>query len=364
MRERSPQCGLLTEALHEGEVVFGVGAELLYHLLPCIRVFICADADTRTAKHRLLVGSRRKVLAEQRIHKCIYIGIRQVEMIHTVFLRGEVGPVVGEGERVGRGVDFRNDLHTVFPGQFLQRYELRLRVAAVFGGQSGIGVALQAEGRLRLQPVVVEVFREAVVVQVQVQCVHLVVAHQAHQPTQIVHRDVFPADIEHESAQRVLRHIDHLSAGKRGRCGAHQLQQRARSPEGTARRRTRNLDHRRCPCLFSEVPYRQLISFQRHRVMLSADEHDVALPDKSLAKRHRATGHLLVVAGERRSHFGHTPRHQHIAAAERHTPRSACPRGHFRNDQRLFIRVRRLCPQAQRSQQKEYDQQFLCHYSL
>ena len=117
---------------------------------------------------------------------------------------------------MGRRVDLGNNLHTILLSQQLQLDELLLRVAAVGGRKSGVGVALEPEGRLSLQPVVVEILLEPVVVQVQLQRVHLVEPHQAHQLTEVVHGNVFAAHVEEESPQAVLGNVDGLAAGQLG----------------------------------------------------------------------------------------------------------------------------------------------------
>ena len=137
-------------------------------------------------------------------------------MVHAILLRPQLGPVLREGEHVGRRVDFGNDFHVELLGEFLQFDEFGLRVVAVLGGEAGIGVALESEGRRGLVPVVFEILLKAVVVEVQLQRVHLVIGHHAHEVAQIVDGHELATHVEHETAQAILRNIDDGAAGYRG----------------------------------------------------------------------------------------------------------------------------------------------------
>ena len=101
-------------------------------------------------------------------------------MVHAIFFRSEVRAIVCERERVGRGINLRDDFHAILFSQFLQGDEFSFRIAAVAGSQPRIGVAFKTEGGLRLRPVIVKIFFEAIIVQVQVQGVHLVEPHHAY----------------------------------------------------------------------------------------------------------------------------------------------------------------------------------------
>ena len=120
---------------------------------------------------------------------------------------------MGESEGVGRNVDFGDDVDILLFGLHLKVDELALSVAAVLGGETGEEAAFEAEGRLRLVPIVVEVLLEAVVVEVDVEGVHLVVGHHADELVEIVHGDELAAAVNHKSAQGVGGDVGSGAAG-------------------------------------------------------------------------------------------------------------------------------------------------------
>ena len=115
---------------------------------------------------------------------------------------------MGEGQRVGGHIDLRQNLNAIRFGQLLQFDKLRLRIAAIASRQSGIGVALQAECTGGLLPIVAEVLLEGIVVEMDLQEIHLIIGHDLHQVLQIAHRNVFTAHIDHKATAGILRHID------------------------------------------------------------------------------------------------------------------------------------------------------------
>ena len=89
--------------------------------------------------------------------------------------------------------------------------ELSFRVAAVLGREARKLLALQAEGGIRLVPVLVEIGRKAIVIEVHLQTVHLIVSHRAHQSAQVVQRDILAPAVHHQTAKRVVRAVENLS---------------------------------------------------------------------------------------------------------------------------------------------------------
>ena len=233
MGERSPEHGLLAIALDEGEIVVGVGTELFHHLLLGVGIFVGADVDARPTED----GVRpRQVFGEEGVHEGVDIGIGEVEVVHAIVFGRERRAIVGEGEGVGGRVNLGDDLDAVGLGKLLQLDELVLGVAAVGGGEAGVGVALQSEGGVGLVPVVVEVFGPAVVVEMELEGVHLEEPHELDQLSQIGHGDVFASGVKEHSAQRILGRVDD-GASRQGALEGQELQQRARGPEGSTRGR-------------------------------------------------------------------------------------------------------------------------------
>ena len=121
---------------------------------------------------------------------------------------------MGECQHVGRRINLGNNLHSILLGKLLQLNEFCLCITPVTGCQSGIGVTFQTESGRSLHPVIVEQLPESVVIEVKLQGVHLIIAHDFDELAQIAHRDILASDIEHESAQRVLRFINNRTAGQ------------------------------------------------------------------------------------------------------------------------------------------------------
>ena len=106
-------------------------------------------------------------------------------------------------QRVGGYVDFGENFHALCGGFALESTEFFLRIAAVARSKAGEEVAFEAESGGRLRPIVAEVLFEAVVVEMNLQSVHLIIGHHFDQLAQIVHGNVFATDIDHETAHGI-----------------------------------------------------------------------------------------------------------------------------------------------------------------
>ena len=135
---------------------------------------------------------------------------------------------------MGGSINFGDNLHAVAGRHFLKVDELLLGVVAVAGREARVGLALQAEGGVGLVPGVVEA-AEANVVEMDLQGVHLVVTHHAHQLAEVVHGDVFAAAVEHEAAHLKVGAVVDGALRQVGRL-VEQLQQGACGPEGAGGR--------------------------------------------------------------------------------------------------------------------------------
>ena len=265
VRQCAPEHRVLAVTLHQGEIMVCIGAELLLQLLRSVRVFVSTDMDILTAEHRVFPV---EIFLEEIIHKGVDLGVEDVEMVHAVFLRSQRRVVLGEGQRVGRRVNLRHEVNAAPGCRCRQLPELPFGVAAVLSRQSRIGVALQAEGAGRLHPVVVEVLLETIVVEVQLQEVHLVVRHHPHQLVQIRHRDVFPTHVEHEATDAVLRHIDGSATGQ---CHLlfRQLQECLCGPVDGLGGLATDL---------APLPHGHAVALLAQRLLLSEAHHNVARP--------------------------------------------------------------------------------------
>ena len=178
----------------------GKVAEFLHHFLLGVGIFIGSDVHYLTTEHGVLA---LQILLEEPIHKLVGLGIEEVEMIHAIFPGTDFWLVMGEGERMGRHVYLGDDVDAILLCQFLEFDELSLGIAAILRRESRIGVAFQAESCRGLRPVVTEILSESVIVEMNLQGVHLVIRHHLDQRAQIRHRDELSAAIHHEASQPI-----------------------------------------------------------------------------------------------------------------------------------------------------------------
>ena len=148
-----------------------------------------------------------QILLEESIHKLVGIGIEEVEMIHAIFLGPDFRLVMSEGERMGWHIYLGDDVDAILLCQLLEFDELSLGVAAILRRESRISIAFQSEGCRGLRPVVTEILSESIIVEMNLQSVHLVIRHHLDERAQIRHRDELSTAIHHEASQPVGRLI-------------------------------------------------------------------------------------------------------------------------------------------------------------
>ena len=208
MSKRSPKSSLLAERLYIFNIAVGEVAELLYHFLLRIRVFVGTDVHHLATAYGVLA---LKILLEESVDKLICLGIEQIEMVHAILLRANLRLVVSESQCMCRHVNLRNDVDAILLGKFLKVDEFFLSVRSVACCQSGISVTLQSKCSLSLVPIIVEELTETVVVEMNLQGVHLIVSHGLDKRTQIVHRDELTTAVHHKSTQTILRRVYNIA---------------------------------------------------------------------------------------------------------------------------------------------------------
>ena len=164
-------------------------------------------------------------------------------MIHAILLAAYLRLIMGEGQRMGRSIDFRDNLDELRSGLLLEINELALGVIAVASSEAGIGVALQAEGSVGTAPVVTIELLETIVVEMHLQGIHLIIGHHFHQVTQIGHGDELAPAVHHETAQGVVGPVAQLAFRQLVVFTLlADLEQGARSPVGTDHLGSRDSD--------------------------------------------------------------------------------------------------------------------------
>ena len=108
MSQSAPYAGLLAVTFHQTDVMVGEGTELLDYVFLLIGVLIGTDVDTRAAEYGFVA---LQIFLEEAVHELVSLGIEQVEMVHTILLATYLRLVMGESQRMGRRIDFGNNLY-------------------------------------------------------------------------------------------------------------------------------------------------------------------------------------------------------------------------------------------------------------
>ena len=204
MSQGTPNTGLLAETFHIADVAVGKLTELFYDLRVFVTILIGADVYTLTAEHRFFAF---QVFLEQSVHELVSLRVEEVEVVHTIFLASDFRHIVRECEGMSWRVDFRNDFHEATFGQLLQVDEFFLGIETVASSQTWISVRFETESGIGLVPVVFEELLESVIVQVDLEAVHLVISHNLHIVAEIMHWDELTAAVNHESADTIIREV-------------------------------------------------------------------------------------------------------------------------------------------------------------
>ena len=191
-------------------------------------VFISTDVYIRANENGFFATH---VFIQQGIDELISFFLVQVEVIHTILLRADFRLVVRESQRVCRDVDFRYHVHTISHTHALEFGKFLLGVRAVLGSKPREAFTFQTEGSIGLVPVVVEELREAIVVQVNLEFVHLVKRHHLDLLLQIVEGKELSTHIEHKATARKLRPVAGSTLGQGGFLSIKHLEKGSCSPE-------------------------------------------------------------------------------------------------------------------------------------
>ena len=228
MGERTPHASFLAVALHIFNKVVGQGTELLHHCRIGIIILIGADMHPLANKHRLVA---LKVFTPQAVKKLCSLWIGDIQVIHAETLAAQLRHILGKCKAVGGCVNLGYYLHPAVGSHQLQAGKLPFSVVAVTGRQARIGITLQSEGGVGLLPVAVEEFGKSVIVEVHLQGVHLIVAHDAHKALQILHGYEFATTVNHHATHsEVGTVVDNALRQRYSIGGLAHLQQRAGSP--------------------------------------------------------------------------------------------------------------------------------------
>ena len=204
MSQGTPNTSLLAEAFHVADVSVGKLTELFHDLRVLVAVFVGADVYALATEHRFFAF---QVFLKQSVHELVSLRVEEVKVVHAILLASDFGHVVSEGQRMCRSIDFWNDFYKATLGQLLQVDEFLLGVMSVAGCESRICIRFEAECSISLVPVVFEELLEAVVVQVDLEAVHLVVGHNLYIVAQVMHRDELASAVYHEATDFVVRKV-------------------------------------------------------------------------------------------------------------------------------------------------------------
>ena len=148
-----------------------------------------------------------QVFLEKSVHEPISLRIRQVQMVHSILLAPQFRIITTERQCMRRRVYFRNHLYKILCGLILEINEFFLGVISVTGCQARKRLTLQTESRVCLVPVMIEKLLETVVVQMNMQHIHLIVRQHSRQIAQIRHRNELTSTINHKTTHPIIRII-------------------------------------------------------------------------------------------------------------------------------------------------------------
>ena len=181
--------------------MIGESTEFLHHILFLIGILIRTDIDTLTGKDRI---TSFQVLAEKSIHELIGFRLEQVEMVHAVFFTAYLRLVLCKRKRMCRDIYLRDDLDTQAVGELLKGDKLLFCIITVTGSQSGVSFAFETESRIGLAPIMIIILLESIIVQMNLECIHLIVSHHLHIIAQHAHRNKLTPAIHHKTTNRII----------------------------------------------------------------------------------------------------------------------------------------------------------------
>ena len=86
MSQSTPYTSLLAEALHVTDVTVGKLAELFHYLRVFVGVFVGTDVYSLATEYRFFTF---QIFFEQVVHKFVGLRIKEIKVIHAVFLRAD-----------------------------------------------------------------------------------------------------------------------------------------------------------------------------------------------------------------------------------------------------------------------------------
>ena len=148
-----------------------------------------------------------QILLKETIHKLISFRIEQVEVIHAIFFAADLRFIMCKGKSMCRSIDLGNDLYIKILGQLLQVDKFTFSVISVFGSQSGIRIRLQTERSISLRPIMFKVLFKAIIIQVNLQSIHLVISHDLHIVLKESKRNKLTSAVYHEATHGIVGKI-------------------------------------------------------------------------------------------------------------------------------------------------------------
>ena len=178
----------------------------------------------------------REVFIQQGIDEQVGFFFIEVEVVHAVFLRSDFRLVMCKGQGVCRDVDFGNDVHTILYPHALKFGKLLLGIRAVLGGQAREAFTFQSEGSVGLVPIIIEELWETIVIQVNLEFVHLVERKHLDLLLQVIEGKELASHIEHKATIRKFRPVACCTLRQLRFLTIEHLQKGSCSPEYTLSR--------------------------------------------------------------------------------------------------------------------------------
>ena len=178
MSQCSPYTSLLAILLYQTNIVICKLSKLLNQFGCFIGIFIRTHMYPFTTEYWLVT---LQIFFKQGVYKRIGLRWEQIQMIHTILLTTYFGFITWKCQRMCRNIDLRNNFNPQCHCLFLQIDKFFLGIKTVIGRQSGIHIRFQPKSRISIRKVIIEEFFVSVIIQMNLQSIHLVVRHDFNQ---------------------------------------------------------------------------------------------------------------------------------------------------------------------------------------
>ena len=128
-------------------------------------------------------------------------------MVGRIILAHQVGAKTCQSQAVCRHINFGKYLYAHAVGQFLQGNKVFFGVMPVASSESRKPITLHTESSRRATPVAIIEPMESIIVEMDMEHIHLIISHHAHILAKHIHREELSTAIKHKTAERIVGHV-------------------------------------------------------------------------------------------------------------------------------------------------------------